>query len=176
VTRPPGSPPPSPHLNPTRASTLVLAAALLTLVGWLFGQRVWGDIALDWYPLGTLGLLAVIETIVGRATKARIERKPGTEPVDPLFVARLAALAKASSLTGAVLGGFFVGLLAWLLVHRNQMAAAEHDLPLVAGGVVTAGALIAAALFLEYACRVPKGPSDTYDDADDVDDEAVPGG
>lgn len=174
MTRPPGTPPPAPHLNPTRSSTLVLTALLLALVGWMFGDRIWADVQLPWYPIATLVLLAAIEVIVGRATKARIERRPGTEPVDPLFVARLAALAKASSLTGAVLGGFYLGLLVWLLAHRDQMAAAEADTPIGVGGVLGSAALTAAALWLEFSCRVPEGPSDGYDDADSI-DESTPG-
>ena len=172
MIRPPGTPPPEPHLNPTRPSTLMLTALLLALVGWVFGARLWSDIELPWYPIATLVLLAAIEAIIARATAARIERRPGTEPVDPLFVARLAALAKASSLTGAVLGGFYLGLLVWLFSQGDEIAAAAEDLPIGVGGVLAGAALMAAALWLEFSCRVPKGPSDGYEDT--IDDEATP--
>ena len=48
--------------------------------------------------------------IAAIATKARIDRKPGTMPVDPLTVVRYVVLAKASSFVGALFAGFFIAM------------------------------------------------------------------
>lgn len=153
---------PTPHLNPTRPSTLVAATVLAGLVGWLLVSRFAGETLprLTLLPSVTLILLAVGEAATARVTRQRIEHRPGTEPADPLVVARLAALAKASSLAGAILGGLYVGMLGWSFAQRDWLAAAADALPATAVGVVASALLVAAALWLENACRIPKGPDD----------------
>jgi hypothetical protein len=174
MTRPPDAPPPGPHLTPTSPSTLVLSALLMGVVGWWLARKFVVPDSL-WLPSITLVLLALVEGISARAIKARIDRRPGTEPVDPLFVARLVALAKASSLAGAVFVGLYAGMLVWAATNRDIQFANE-SLPGMVGGVVASGLLVAAALWLEFACRIPKGPDDPYDDLDNGrDDESVPG-
>jgi hypothetical protein len=150
--------PPAPTMTPTRASTLLIAFVVATAVAWVLIGRFYGDIPrLPWLPLVTVILLAVAEGVTARATRNRIERKPGTEPVEPLVVARLAALAKASSLGGALFGGLYAGVFLFVLQQRDRLAAAAGDLPVAGGGVLACGVLVAAALWLEHACRIPEG-------------------
>jgi hypothetical protein len=152
---------PAPTMRPTRPGTLLLAFAGAAAAAWVLATQFYGDIpALPWLPLVTLLLLAVAEGVTARATRSRIERRPGTEPVEPLVVARLAALAKASSLAGALFGGLYAGLAVYLLDRRAVLVAAERDLPVAAGGILACGALVGAALWLEWACRVPPSPED----------------
>jgi hypothetical protein len=173
MTRPPDAPKPAPHMTPTKPSTLILTAVLAGIVGWWMVGRFYGELPrLPWLPSLTLVLLAIAEATTARATRARIERKPGTEPPEPLVVARLAALAKASSLAGALLGGVYGGMLAWVFFQRDRLAAASDDLPVAAGGVLAAALLVAAALWLESACRVPDRPDDDDFDDDEFDDDA----
>jgi hypothetical protein len=103
----------------------------------------------------TLLVLAALEVILAFALKARIERKPGTRPVEPLVAARSVALAKASALAGAVMAGLWAGFLAFLLSCRADLAAAASDLPGAVVGLVSAVALACAALWLEHCCRTP---------------------
>jgi hypothetical protein len=159
--------PQRPRMGPTRPATLVVAALAALAFAWLLIDRFYGDIkGLPWLPIVISVALAVLEGSLAINTRARIERKPGREPVDPLAVARFVVLAKASSLTGALFSGFYLGLLGWLLVEQARLGSTDargSDLPTAAAGVVGSLALVAAALWLERSCRVPKGPDDEPD-------------
>lgn len=158
---PPGRTPPEPEpsLGPTRPGTLVLAAVAAGVLTWVLVSRFYGDIpALPWLPSVTLLLLAVAEGVTAQATRARIERRPGAKPVEPLLVARLVALAKASSVTGSLGVGVYAALTGYLAWQRDLLAAAGRDLPVAAAGLVAAGLLLAAALWLERSGRIPDDP------------------
>ena len=114
-------------------------------------------------PTVTVAGLAVLEGFLAQNTRARIERRPGQGRVEPLAVARFVVLAKASSMAGAIYGGFCAGLVAWLVVEPTR--AASRDLPAASSGLVAALALVGAALWLEHACRVPDEPDDEDPDA-----------
>ncbi|HEY1488251.1 MAG TPA: DUF3180 domain-containing protein, partial [Micromonosporaceae bacterium] len=87
-----------PRLAPTNPATLVVAALVAAAVGWLMIARDYTDFpTLTFLPaIITVGL-GVLEIITAVATKSRIDRKPGTMPVNPLIVVRYVVLAKASS-------------------------------------------------------------------------------
>ena len=153
-------------MRPTSISVLIVAGLAAAAVGWLLLSFSYSALPeLPWSPVIVLFVLAIAEGLLAQNTSARIQRKPGTPPVDPLAVARYVALAKASSLVGSISAGFSVGLLAWLAMEPTQ--AAHDDLPTAAGGVIAAVALIGAALWLERACRIPDRPDRT--DSDDPD-------
>jgi TctA family transporter len=154
------SSPPDQRMGPTRPSLLVVAALASAAVGWLLLSGYYQDMpALPWLPTVTVGALAIVEAILAQNTRARVERRPGHPKVDPLAVARYVVLAKASSLAGAIFGGFSAGLLSWLTLEPTK--AARDDVPAAIAAVVAALALVAAALWLERACRVPpRGPDD----------------
>jgi hypothetical protein len=144
-------------MRPTKPSVLVVAALATAAGGWLLLSSFYNRMpALPWLPIIVLAALAVIEGVLAENTAARVRRRPGMPPVDPLAVARYAALAKASSLAGALFGGFSAGLLAWLALEPTK--AARDDVPAAIGGVLAAGLLLAAGLWLERACRVPDQP------------------
>jgi hypothetical protein len=151
---------PAPSLPPTRPSTLIGAFAVTVVVAWVLISRYYGDLPkLPALPIVTFLLLALAEVVTARATRSRIERRPGTARVEPLLVARLAALAKASSLGGAIFGGLYTGVFLYVLQERTRLAAAAGDLPVAGGGVLACAALVAAALWLERACRIPDDPN-----------------
>lgn len=158
------SPPPGPangrpRIGPTRPSTLVVSALAGAAVAWLLISRFYGSFPdLPWLPAVTIAALAALEGYAAVNTRARIERRPGREPVDPLTVAWFVVLAKASSLAGAIFGGFSAGLLAWLALERTR--AAMGDIPAAVGNLVASLALVAAALWLERSCRVPEQPDE----------------
>jgi hypothetical protein len=168
TSRPPNDGPPRGTLIPTRPGNLVLAALGTAVVAFLLIRRYFGDVPdITWLAGLTLAGLAVIEGIAAHNTRARIERKPRAGVLNPLFVARLAVLAKASSLAGAIFAGAYGGVAAWALTERDRLTVAEHNLPPAIGGLVGALGLVAAALVLERACRVPKQPEDEEGAADD---------
>lgn len=74
--------------------------------------------------------------------------------MDALFVARLAVLAKASSHTAAAVAGLYGGFLAYTLSNLGK-ARVGDDSRVAGFSLLAALALIGAALFLEYSCRVP---------------------
>ena len=154
-------------MRPTSVSVLIVAALAAAALAWLLLAAFYGSIGpnLPWSPAIVLAVLAVAEGLLAQNTSARIQRKPGAAPVDPLAVARYVALAKASSLVGALSSGFSAGLVAWLLVDGTE--AAHDDLPAGIGGLVAALLLVGAALWLERACRIPeKRDSEDEDDSD----------
>jgi hypothetical protein len=151
---------PRPTVRPTRASTLIVAGLATAALSWLAISRFYGDFPANvpWLPGITMLGLAALEFGAAVSTRARIERRAGTEPVDPLLVARLVVLAKASALAAALFAGLFGGVALWLFTEGGPLANAGEDLPAAVTGFVGAAALIAAALVLERACRVPPPP------------------
>lgn len=104
----------------------------------------------------TLLVIAVIDLALGFSLRARILRKPGSAPVQPLTAARAVALAKASSLLGAIMAGAWAGVLVYVLPVRGEFEAADHDLVSAIVGFLCAAALIGAALWLEHCCKTPE--------------------
>jgi hypothetical protein len=146
-----------PSMRPTSLSVLVVAGLAAAAVGWLLLSAFYAQMPrLPWLPIIVLAALAAIEGILAQNTAARIQRRPGAQRVDALAVARYAVLAKASSLAGALFAGFSAGLLSWLVLEPTR--AARDDVPAAVAGVVSALALVAAALWLERSCRVPEQP------------------
>lgn len=149
------------RMGPTRVSTLVVAALAAAGVAWLLISFFYYDYLpgdLPWLPVVTLAGLAVLEAYAAVNTWARIERRPGKGPVNPLLVARFVVLAKASALAGAIFAGFYGGLTGWLFLEPTQVAASDRN---VAGSSLLAAlALVAAALWLERSCRVPEQEDD----------------
>jgi hypothetical protein len=166
VSSNPQAPKSDPSLRPTSISVLVVAGLASAAIGWLLLSFTYSTLPdLPWSPAVVLAVLAIAEGLLAQNTSARIQRKPGALPPDPLAIARYVALAKASSLVGALSAGFSAGLLAWLAMEPTQ--AASDDVPASAGGLLTALALVGAALWLERACRIPERPdSDDEDESD----------
>ncbi|QFZ16339.1 DUF3180 domain-containing protein [Saccharothrix syringae] len=106
----------------------------------------------------TLLVIAAVNLWLAVSLRARILRKPGSRPVEPLTAARAVALAKASSLLGALMLGAWAGALAYVLPVRDEFEAAGHDTVSAVVGVVCAAALIGAGLWLEHCCKTPHDP------------------
>jgi hypothetical protein len=143
-------------MKPTRLPELVATFLVLAVATFLLVKV--GYSALPSVPplAGvTLLVLAAIEVALGFSLKARIERRPGTRPVQPLVAARAVTLAKASAVAGSVMAGVWAGLLGYLLPRRAQITAAADDTPGAVIGLICAIALVAAALWLQHCCRTP---------------------
>ena len=72
-----------------------------------------------------------------------------------MLVARLAVLAQASAWLGAGFAGVWGGVLAHVAPQVGRLQAAGADAVTAVIGIACAAALVAAALALESACRVP---------------------
>lgn len=146
-------------IAPTRVRDLAGYAAAITLIGWLAMRQWYGDLPrLTWFLPLSLLLLAAAEVLAANNLRARIRRRPGAPPVQPIVAARSLALAKASGLVGSVVVGAWGGLLVYAAPRVGQLEAASADTRTATAGVLSGLALVAAALWLEYCCRSPTPP------------------
>ncbi|HZB29213.1 MAG TPA: DUF3180 domain-containing protein [Streptosporangiaceae bacterium] len=158
-------------MNATRPTILLTVFAGVAAIVWGVLRLTYASLPpLPWTAVPTLLLLALGEIVTAINTRARIQRKPGTTPVEPLVVARFVALAKASAYAATVLAGVFGGFVIYLSSSLDKPTP-RRDFTVSVGSIVAALVLVGAALFLEYSCRVPKGP----DDDEDGRREAQPG-
>jgi hypothetical protein len=142
---------------------LLAVAAACAVAAWLVVRGSFGNLpTLPWTAVPALLLLAAAEALSGRNLRARISGRRGGKPLAPIAVARMVALAKASSLGGAAFGGLAAGFLAYT-AGRLNLAVPRHDAINAAATVVAAAILVAAALYLEYCCRAPRAPDDDDD-------------
>lgn len=83
--------------------------------------------------------------------------------IDPFRALRAATLARASSLLGALLAGFGLGLLVFLTTRPvpAQVGSVVAMVALVIGALV----LVGVALVAEQFCTLPKDPDDRQPDA-----------
>jgi hypothetical protein len=145
-------------MTPTRLRTLFLIAVVVAAVSWLLLHAAYGSLPpLPWTMVPALIIAAGGEVITGRGLQARILRRPGAKPVPPLQAARMVALAKASSLAAAVIGGVAAGF-AGAAAGSLPAPAARHDVYAASSTFVAAVVLAVAALYLERCCRVPADP------------------
>lgn len=143
------------RLRPTGWRVPALLAMIGALLGILLTNALPGLPLLPWSAIPTLLLLALAEGFTAGRTRRRIRREPGTEPIQPLSAARLVALAKASALFASLALGFFAGMA--LAVSDMLVLPTQREVFLTAlATAVSAGALLGAGLYLEYACRVPE--------------------
>ncbi|MER6944403.1 DUF3180 domain-containing protein [Nonomuraea sp. NPDC000554] len=147
-------------MTPTRPGPLVGLVIVVGLVTWAVVRQFYDELPIvPWTAIPTVLLLALGEAYSGWVTKARIARKPDTKPVEPLAVARLAALAKASAYAGAVFAGVFAGF-ALFTVQMLTKETPRFEFFIATGSFLAFVVLIGAALYLEHSCRIPKGPED----------------
>ena len=145
-------------MKPTRTSTLAVVAVVLALASWLLLHSVYAKLPpLPWTGVPALLVAAVAEAWTGRDVQNRIAGRRGLKPVAPLFVSRMVALAKASSLAGAAIAGLAAGFVIYL---SGQLTAPVPRQDAVTAAVTLAAAVVltCAALYLEYCCRVPDRP------------------
>ncbi|KLL10499.1 MULTISPECIES: DUF3180 domain-containing protein [Protofrankia] len=144
-------------MRPTRARELVAAAVVVGVLAYVLLAFTYRD--LPRFPrTAPLSLLIVglAEAQTAAITRRRLQGRPGTRPILPLTVARLAALAKASSLAGAALMGAWAALLGYALPRLDEFGTADTDAVTAGLGVAAALVLLVSGLLLERVCRVPK--------------------
>jgi Protein of unknown function (DUF3180) len=161
-------------VRPVPRRDLAVLAVGLAVAAWLLVRAGYGALPrLDWWLPAPLAVLAVAEAAGARFLATRLSalraaraaargqapegspRPPLARPVEPMLVARLAVLAQASAYVGAVFLGAWLGVLAFVGPAAGRLRDAGADAVAAALGVLASAALIAAALWLESACRVP---------------------
>lgn len=152
-------------MRPTRISVLVAVAVVAGGVAYLFVRADYGSLP-SLSRFGPTGL-AIVATAVGLLaleTRNRLARRPGTRPIEPMLVARYAALAKACSLAGAVFAGAYAGVLGY--VARLSGPVPRDDTVTSVLGIVSSVALVVAAISLERTCRIKEPPAERHDDTE----------
>ncbi len=147
-------------MNPTRPRTLVIAGAFALVVSYVLMRSYYLSAlgsALPRTPALSVAVVALVEAELGRGTRARLAGRPGTKPIMPITVARFAALARASSIAGAVVAGAWAGVLLYTAPRGSQPTVAGADTITASLGTASGVALLAAALWLEQGCRQRRG-------------------
>jgi hypothetical protein len=145
-------------MKPTRVSTLVVVTVVCAVLTWLLLRSVYQHLPpLPWTGVPALLVAALAEAWTGLDLRARIAGRRGLKPAAPLFVSRMVALAKASSLAAGIIAGIAAGFDIYL--SGSLSASVPRQDALTAAVTFVAAVLLAcAALFLEYCCRVPDAP------------------
>lgn len=146
----------------TSAGALLLLALLGAAGGYAFDHFLTVSGQATFTPSVFLPVLLVLLAAVclGLAWPVRRSVRGGSR-IDPFRALRAATLARASSLLGAILGGFGVGL-AIFLVSRpvRPVGSIAATAVLILGALI----LIAAALVAEQFCTLPKDSDDREPD------------
>ena len=108
-------------------------------------------------PVALLLITAVLLTLAWRIRQST--RGAWARRVDPFIAMRVAVLAKASSLSGALLLGLGLGIVAYILTRSVIPAVAS--LWLAIGMALGAAILLAGGLLAEHFCTLP--PDDDHD-------------
>jgi hypothetical protein len=108
----------------------------------------------------TLAILAIALWLWTTGVRNRLARAPGTKPLPPIVAARSAALALAASRVGAVVCGFYAGLLL-VLVNRLDVPAIRESALWSTLSALSALALTVIAWWLERILRLPEEPPGT---------------
>jgi len=148
----------------TRPGTLAGIFVLCALAAWLAVRVTFASLPLlPIGPIPVLVALALAEALVGRHVRGRITGRTSGKPLAPIAVARLVALAKASSAGATAVAGLSAGYLTYVLGSLDKTVPARDAR---VAGITTAAALvlIAAALYLEWCCRAPGPPKDDDDE------------
>jgi hypothetical protein len=146
-------------MKPTRLWLLVVLAVVAGVVAWSLTSAYYADVQSP--PISApilLLLVALAEAYTAGMTRARLSGRVDVKPVNPLVVARFAALAKATSPVAALAVGGYAGFL--VHVARVNSPAASNDTRTAALGVGCSLGLAAAALALERVCRVKPPPDE----------------
>jgi hypothetical protein len=155
-------------MTPTRPGPLAAVTVVCAVLAWLVIRQTFATLPpLPWAAVPALLLLALGEAVAGYNLRARLAgRRPAAKPIEPIGVARLAALAKASSVVAGAVGGLFAGFGIYVAAELDKDVP-RHDALVAVITVACAAVLLAAALYLERCCRSPDRRPDDEDAPDD---------
>ena len=160
-------------MRPTRIGVLVACCVVAGAVAYLIVRDIYTSLPrLPSLAPASLGLIALVEAVLAVGTRNRLAGKPGTHPVEPMLVARYAALAKASSIVGALALGAYAGLLGYVLPLRDAPQP-RADAIVASLGALAGLALVIAAYALERVCRVKQPPDSLPEPPDLPGDDSV---
>jgi Protein of unknown function (DUF3180) len=169
-------------MKPTRISTLVATAVVVTLVSLMLlrSLRAAGHTLPPVPWTAGVGLLLVGALVYAAAVPVRrlTHGSPRATPIDPLRAARTAVLGKATAYAGAVILGWYLGQ---VLLYAPDLDIDARRSQAIRAGLTALAALVTcvAGLLAERMCRVPPPddrapqvggrPDQRGDDGDDGD-------
>jgi hypothetical protein len=154
-------------MGPTRRRDLTAAVVGVAILAYLLVHvlyRYFPPITM-WTGLSLLAV-AAIEAAWAASVRAKIrdgEIGVGGGRLHPLTVARSVVVAKASAWVGALMLGWWIGVLAYLLPRRTELRVAGADTPGALVAAISALALVVAGLWLQHCCKSPGEPTDDPD-------------
>src|SRR5271168_1401687 len=157
-------------MGPTRKRDLTAAVVGAAVVGYLLVVLLyrWFPPITAWTGLSLLAV-AIAEALWARYVRAKIsDGEIGTGPgwLHPLAVARSVMVAKASAWVGALVLGWWVGVLVYFFPRRSWLRVAEEDTGGTVVAAVSALALVVAALWLQHCCKSPQDPTEHAEGAE----------
>lgn len=143
-------------MTSTRASHIVIIAAIGAGLGWLLEV---GLVAAG-HPVlippvtlaAALGLIGVIVVLLALPVY-RVVKGTAKSAIDPFYATRVVLLAKASSITGSLIGGFAAAGLVFLL--SRTVVAGVGSITMAAATLVGAVILLIGGLVAEKMCTLP---------------------
>lgn len=137
---------------------------IAAIIGGAAGALVQTALAANGKPIISLPItLAIALAVIGGivitlAVPIRRMTRATTAPrVDPFYATRIVMLAKACAVTGSLLAGFGVGILAYLL---TRSVVGVGSLTQAIAAIVGAGVLLTGGLIAEQMCRIPPTDDD----------------
>ena len=156
-------------MGPTRRRDLTAAVVGVAILAYLLVHVLYRNFPpiTMWTGLSLLAVAAG-EAAWGVSVRARIrdgEIGVAAGRLHPLAVARSVVVAKASAWVGAVMLGWWIGVLVYLLPRRAELRVAGADTPGALAAAISALALVVAGLWLQHCCKSPGEPTDNSDAA-----------
>lgn len=137
------------------ALAAVMAAAGRMLAGAFYGRVSGVPVTLS----ATLWLGAVVCVVLALKVRRALATEGGIgldrSQLNPLTVLQFMLVGKAAALTGAIVGGGYLGVAWYALPQRDILAAAASDTPGIIASIGGALALAAAGVWLERSCVLP---------------------
>ena len=156
-------------MGPTRKRDLTAAAVLAAVVGYLFVTLLYRYFPpIDVWTGVSLLAVAVAEAGWAFYVRNKINNNEIGDArgwLHPLAVARSVVIAKASAWVGALVLGWWIAVLIYLLPRRGTLRVAGEDTAGAVVAAVSALALLVAALWLQHCCKSPQEPPDNADGA-----------
>lgn len=131
--------------------TFVFLAAATGILTW----RFYGSLP----PIPAAGavtvwlLLAVVVTLILMVRRGEIGLD--RTQLDPITVARMMIVGKASAWTGSVLAGLYSGVATFVVPQAGTLVAAQGEAPVVLAAAVGSALLSVAGVILERHCEAP---------------------
>jgi hypothetical protein len=156
-------------MGPTRKRDLTAATLFAAVAGYMIVVLLYRYFPpIDVWTGASLLAVAIAEAGWAFYVRAKIndgEIGDARGWLHPLAVARSVLIAKASAWVGALVFGWWLAVLFYLLPRRSTLKVAGEDTGGAVVAAVSALALVVAALWLQHCCKSPPEPPDNADGA-----------